>query len=372
MKPLAFDVVIVGAGPAGTTAALALRHSGLRVALLDKATFPRDKVCGDAIPGLAIKVLKAVCPERYADLATQGEPVLRTHRSQIFVGRQRSFYQHWVNEAYTMRRIDWDRFLWQGVMEDTATATYEGVHIKEVYPVSGGLGVTDGQQAWEAPIVIGADGAQSRLNRLLTHDKTDLQHHIAAVRGYYKGVSGLQPDTTEIYVHPDFPAAYFWVFPVGEEAANIGVGMLSSRIAQKGAKLRTVLEAWPERVPALAERLQNAVLERPIQGFGLPIGSKHRLNHGNHFMLVGDAAGLIDPLGGHGIDTAMLSGWYAAEQAIQAHQAQDFSAAGLRPYDTRLWERVGRGFAQRDRAMRFFNRFPHLLNALLLLRTWGK
>lgn len=369
MSASAFDVLIVGGGPAGTTCALALRESGLRVALLDKASFPRDKICGDAIPGRAIKVLKAVAPAHYAALGGRTDMALRTHRSQIFVGRRGSFFQQWVNEAYTVRRMDWDNFLMEAVKSVTATTVLEGVHVTGVQPVVGGLRVTDGQQAWEAPIVIGADGAQSRLNRLLTQDKTDLDHHIAAVRGYYSDVAGLQSDTTEIYVHADFPAAYFWVFPVGEKAANVGVGMLSSRIAQKGVKLREVLEAWPARVPALAERLKNARLEGRIQGFGLPIGSKHRLNYGDHFMLVGDAAGLIDPLGGHGIDTAMLSGLYAAEQALAAHLAQDFSGRCLSGYDARLYAELGKTFRQRERAMRFFNRYPRLLSALLRLKS---
>lgn len=370
MKITSFDIVIVGGGPAGSTCALALRESGLRVALLDKAQFPRDKICGDAIPGRAIKVLEAVAPERYAAIAAHPDAFWRAQRTRIFVGQRGSFYQNWVNEAYTARRIDWDNFLLEGVRTTTSTTLVEGVHITEVEQVAGGLRVSDGQRAWQAPIVIGADGAQSRLNRLLTQDKTDLDHHIAAVRGYYTGVTGLNTDTTEIYVHADFPAAYFWVFPVGETTANVGVGMLSSRIARDGVKLRQLLEAWPKRVPALAERLDNAQLEGRVQGFGLPIGSKRRPNYGDHFMLVGDAAGLIDPLGGHGIDTAMLSGQYAAQRAIAAHQVQDFSAGFLAGYNERLYAQLGASFDQRNRAMRFFNRYPKLLAALMKVRTW--
>ena len=106
----AYDVAIVGAGPAGTACALALRSSGLRVALLDKATFPRDKVCGDAVPGHAFKALRQLDPA-YVEALWQLQPRDDVRRSRLVAPDGGSFYMHWKLPALNSPRLDFDAAL---------------------------------------------------------------------------------------------------------------------------------------------------------------------------------------------------------------------------------------------------------------------
>src|ERR1044072_5269738 len=99
-----YDVVIVGAGPAGCACALALKDANLKVAILDKQSFPRDKVCGDAIPGRAVKTLKQISPE-FAEAFKNFPKKYLTQKTEVsFKGRSMNFY--WKNEAYTCARMD--------------------------------------------------------------------------------------------------------------------------------------------------------------------------------------------------------------------------------------------------------------------------
>jgi len=117
------DVLIIGAGPAGATAALALKDAGLKVALIDKAQFPRDKVCGDAIPGRAVRVLRELSPA-YAQAFQQFPKQCFTSCSAFYVNNHLPIELHWVNQAYTCARLDFDNWLVELVQKETDTELF--------------------------------------------------------------------------------------------------------------------------------------------------------------------------------------------------------------------------------------------------------
>ncbi|NJL74621.1 MAG: FAD-dependent oxidoreductase [Saprospiraceae bacterium] len=131
MNELAYDIAIIGGGPAGTTCALALKNSGLKVVILEKATFPRDKVCGDAIPGLAVKTLRQISPQYAEKLAALPEKHL-TKRTRFWLNDKRKVELTWVNPAYTCKRIDFDQQLFEWTKAERSIEVYENCNVQHL------------------------------------------------------------------------------------------------------------------------------------------------------------------------------------------------------------------------------------------------
>ena len=157
------------------------------------------------------------------------------------------------------------------------------------------------------------------------------------MRAYYSGVEGFHKDNfIELYFLKSITPGYFWIFPLPNGMANVGLGMRSDIVAKRRLNLRKMLPEIIEGVPFIKERFAGAKLEGKIIGYGLPLGSKQRLLSGDHYLLLGDAGHLIDPLTGEGIGNAFYSGFIAAELAEHALREARFDAAYLKAYDVRV------------------------------------
>jgi menaquinone-9 beta-reductase len=360
------DIIIIGAGPAGTTCALQLRNAPhLRVVLLDKATFPRQKVCGDAIGGHSMKLLLKYCPELVEDF--RAFPLkTRTRQTQFFVNRQKPFLIKWVNEAYCCTRTDFDNFLFEGVKKYAKNVkVVEDFAVHHIEQNTDGVTVwdKDSNKSYKAKIIIGADGAHSVVAKQLTDTRMEHLHHSAAVRTYFEGVTAMDKNTTEVYVSKAFTPGYFWVFPVSDTVVNVGFGMLSEEISKREVNLRKALFEFIEQTPILKTKFNAAIQIGKIEGFGLPMATRQVPMSGNGFLLIGDAASLIDPASGDGIGNAIASSIFAAEKAIEAFEKKDFSATFLKTYDDKIWEFLGKELRTNTRAMRLFTRFPWMADA---------
>jgi len=359
-----YDVAIVGAGPAGTACALALCGSGLRVVLLDKATFPRDKICGDAVPGHALKALQQLDPA-YTEALWQLQPRDDVRRSRLVAPSGRSFYMYWKLPTFNSPRLDFDAALLALVRQHTTTEIWENAALKnvEITTDCAQLALASGQ-VLTARLVVGCDGAQSVVGRrLLPEPRLARAHHCAGVRAYFENVADSESGTTEFFFSRSHLAGYLWLFPVGAGRYNVGLGMLSELVAQHKIDLRQLLLHNLATHPALAGRFAQARQLGPVRGFGLPIGGgRQRAASGARFLLCGDAASLIDPLQGHGIDLAIRSGILAAHQLKQCMEQQDFSAGFMRQYDAALQQQLGPQLARSYRLMRLLGTRPWLLN----------
>jgi geranylgeranyl reductase family protein len=358
-----YDILIVGAGPAGCATALALRHSGLRCLLVDKATFPRDKVCGDAIPGRAIQELRKLDPA-FAERFATSPRAMKTVRTAIHINGHAPFEFRWVNEAYTCRRVDFDAELLRLVRRHTPTEIREGVAITDLERRQDGVAVA--LEGADTPIltrlVIGADGAHSVVAKYLTGNRIDHTHYGAAVRTYYKGVTGVVPERAEIFVLPQFNPGYFWLFPLPGGAVNVGFGGHSVGLRRRQINLRRSVADFIAAYPGLAERFRHSEASTAPVGFGLPFGSRWIDVAGDRFLLTGDAAALIDPASGDGIGNALLSARLAAACAIRCAQAQDFSASATARYTHALRRTLGREFRRHTLGERVARRLPLLLD----------
>ena len=133
---------------------------------------------------------------------------------------------------------------------------------------------------------------------------------------------------------------YFWIFPLANGMANVGMGMLSSAVSSQKANLKQMMQEIIDTHPVIKERFKNATLHGKVEGWGLPLGSKKRNLSGERFLLTGDAGSLIDPFTGEGIGNAMVSGLVASRQIKAALEANDFSAEFLRSYDAALYKKL--------------------------------
>ncbi|MCB0697407.1 MAG: geranylgeranyl reductase family protein [Chitinophagaceae bacterium] len=364
-----YDVIIAGAGPAGCAAALALKDSGLKVALLERDIFPRDKVCGDAVPARAINTLRKI-DTVLADTFNSFEQKLLTRHTDV-VYNNKSLKLHWQIPAYTCKRIDLDNYLFQLVQQYASTDVVQDCKVVSVGPGEQGYVITDKQgNTYHAKLVIGADGAQSVTSKQLTSTILDREHHIGAVRAYYKGIDKLDADKTEMYINKNFLPGYFWIFPVAGGMANVGFGMISSDIVAKKANLRAMFYDFIYGVPGLKERFKYAEPVGKLEGHSLPLGSRRVQMSGDNFMLCGDAASLIDPITGEGIGNAMASGRLAGLHAIRCFEHNDFSAAYMKTYDNAVWKELGDELLLRTRAQKLFRRMPALLDVVFLVAGW--
>lgn len=367
-----FDVIIVGAGPAGTACALALRDAGLKIAVLDKHTFPRDKVCGDAIPSRVPKVLKSIDPEIAKEISAFPEKI-NVRGCRVVAPNLKHIDIFFSLEGYIATRLDFDNKMVEVMKRNASIRFFENHTVKEVTVHTDYVSVkTDNNITFQSQLIIGCDGAHSEVEKNLTAVKMDPRHYTGAVRAYYKNIAGTGEDMMEIHLLKEYPAAYFWIFPLQNNMANVGLGMLSEKIAEKKVNLRKSLLDIVSHHPQLSQRFKNATLTDEVRGYGLPMGSRRVKLSGNRFMLCGDAASLIDPATGEGIGNAMQSGKCAADQAKKCFTEKKFSASYMYAYDEKVFALLGKELKTKYLLQRVLGERAWLANAAVTLAAKNK
>jgi geranylgeranyl reductase family protein len=323
------DVIVVGAGPAGSTMAALLRGLGHDVLVLDSARFPRDKVCGEAVSPQAWPVLEATgAADRVRDLRPwplRGM-ALTSVDGTVFAGR----YPEAQAAGFAARRVVLD-----AVLLDQARA--RGACVREGVRVSGLLrerGRVAGVEAtgpegqpitFGARVVVGADGRHSVVARALGLRRRHRMRRFA-VRGHWEGVSGLL-DTGEMHVAR---GGYCGIAPLSGSLANVAFVLDRTEMQRAGGDVEgfyreQILSRWP----GLAERLSGARLLEPPRVIG-PLAVTARAVSAPGAVLVGDAAGFYDPFTGEGVTLALRTAQIAAaavDRALRASSPADADRA---------------------------------------------
>ena len=376
------NACIIGAGPGGAATALKLSYLGIPCVLIDKAKFPRDKVCGDAISGKVTTLLNRLDPEILTRFNVQpmqvdvwGIKFVSPSLRELDI----PFKPNYVRQAadapgYVSKRLDFDNFLIEEVKRRDNITFYEETEISEYQRSARGWQVRskDGQLHVDTRMLIVANGAYAAFSRQHAGLEKDNRHYAAAVRAYYKGVESLDQDNfIELHFVKSLTPGYFWIFPLPNGQANVGLGMRSDILSKRRLNLKAELLQLLEEHPKLRKRFRNAELVGNIRGFGLPLGSKKRVISGDHYMLVGDAGHLVDPLTGEGIGNAFYSGFIAAEQLQDCLTKDDFSAEILRAYDKRVDRVLGSEMRLSYRLQKMLM-YPFLVNLLASIIAGNK
>ena len=363
-------MIIVGAGPAGSTAALYAHRLGLNCILLDKAVFPRDKICGDALSGKSVRLMRELnLLEGVEEL--EGSEINRItfgspSHSQFDVHLKGNKNNDFITKGYVVPRKIFDNFLFKKA--DELTETRQGFTVNDVIyendNISGvkGTNIEGKEEILNAPIIMGCDGANSIIARKLGLYEMDMENTAVAIRCYYEGVEGLS-NQIELHYVSEVKPGYFWLFPAGNGKANIGIGLSKNDAKKEDRTLRQIMDEIVQS-DYFRSRFGNArPLEKPV-GWNLPLGRIQRKNHGNGFMLLGDAAGLVDPFTGEGIGNAMVAAKHAMQVASKAKNHKDYSERSFSEYDQLLWDDIG-GELRTSTKLQSLARSSFLLNFVI-------
>lgn len=313
-----YDLVVVGAGPAGAAAALAgrIHRPHARVLLIDRADFPRDKPCGDAVAAHAGDELARLgVLDVLADWPTVDRLRLRSPEGRVAARRCRR--ANWV----VPRRVFDARLVAAAVERGVERRTTRVRRLEQ----RDGMVVIDGDTASRA--VVAADGANSTVRRLLGVAPSPPGHLAVAIRGYGPAPAGVAEQL--IAMVADGWPSYAWSFPIGDGSANVGYGLLRDRLDGGKTQLRDRLAA------ALPDALADPAT---LRAHHLPFSSRRPVPSAGRILLAGDAASLVNPLSGEGIYYALLSGRLAGACAVEDPEG------ATRRYPRLLAAELGRHF----------------------------
>lgn len=369
------DVIVVGAGPGGSTAARYLANRGLHVSLIEKATFPRDKVCGD---GLTPRCTRALI--RLGIDVSEQNGWIHNLGLRVYGGRVEPFVLPWPElESFpsfglARRRTELDKILADHAVAGGAHL-YSGTTVTEpVLDASGricGVRTKDGG-LFTAPFVIAADGNSSRIALAMGREKREDRPMGVAVRTYVRSPrhdTEYMESWLELWdgkpKQSNLLPGYGWAFPLGDGTMNVGLGIVATNSKQLGrVDYRDMLAKWLKGAPEEWGIRWDDVSE-PVRGAALPMSFNRQPAYADGLLLVGDAGGMISPFNGEGIAYAMESAELAADAVAEAHYRGPGTSSAeraLQGYEMRLKDALGGYFRLGDVFVRLISnpRIMHL------------
>ncbi|WP_308072387.1 geranylgeranyl reductase family protein [Streptomyces bambusae] len=347
--------MVVGAGPAGSAAALHLARAGVDVLLLEKGGFPREKVCGDGLTPRSVHQLVRMGID-------VGAPGWVRNKGMRWVCDGNEVELDWPrlgslpDFGLTRTRHDFDDLL---AAHARAAGARLRTGVKVTGPMTDGAGRVTGVTAvhgpggepvvHRAPLVIAADGASARTALALGLERDAGRPVAAAARRYYRSEARTHDPYLELWADLRCPGTgrdlpgYGWVFPLGDGRVNVGLGALPQQRRSRPVDLRQTMELWLARTPEKwGLREENA--ESPLRSAPLPMGLNRRPQYRRGLLLVGDSAGMVSPWSGEGIAQALEAGELAAETIALAlaRPAGPRREYALQQYPVELLRRWGR------------------------------
>jgi geranylgeranyl reductase family protein len=349
------DVIVVGAGPAGSSAAYWLARAGVDVVVLEKSAFPREKVCGDGLTPRGVKALDDMGIDTSPAAGWVRHKGLRVHGGGQVIEVDWPELDSWPHYSLVRRRSEFDAQL-----ADHAQAAGARLHtgvtvtdplLDEAGRVVGVHTLTGPDKepgTWRATLVVSAEGLSGRLAKSLGLVRREDRPLGIAVRRYVR-----TPRASDDYLDISFDLSadgptrssmpgYGWIFGMGDGTANVGFGLLDTRRGD-GSDHREILRRWLDTFPA-EDGLDEEHAVTPLRGAGLPMALHRGPAYSRGLLLAGDSAGTVNPFNGEGISYAMETGRMAAETSVDALARPEGlqREAVLRRYPDRLRTTYGR------------------------------
>jgi len=333
------DVLIVGGGPAGSALAFYLAKQSIKVIVLEAEKFPRDKICGDAVSAVALAELHKMGVTNLDEFAKSNvinDVALFIEQEKITVDLARA--EDLPFQGRVIPRLQLDNWIYEAAIKAGASFL-EHTRLTN-YSIDNSCvlaQIKEGRQTKniKAKIIIGADGSNSTVARILNGNKPSEAYQLLGLRAYYEGVNG-PSDRCDIFFTKDNFPGLFWFFPTGPNTANVGSAMIGSTLPQNQNHVKTLLNNQIKNNKNFAERIGDGKMNQKIYGWPLTFQDPKSKVFGTRVLLIGDAAGLINPLSGDGIQYALLSARWASECVIECVTKNDFSIDALNVYKKKL------------------------------------
>ncbi|MEV0425246.1 geranylgeranyl reductase family protein [Micromonospora sp. NPDC049836] len=325
------DVIVVGAGPGGSATAYHLARHGVRVLLLEKTEFPREKVCGDGLTPRAVRQLIRMGVDTSPEAGWLQNKGLRVIGGGIRLELDWPDLASFPNYGLVRTRLDFDDLLAQRAVAAGAKLR-TSVNVlgpvldadDRVIGVQAEVGPDNEPATFHAPLVVAADGVSGRFPLALGLAKREDRPIGVAVRRYYRSPAKHDDDYLESWLELRAKGSdallpgYGWIFGLGDGRVNVGLGVLNSSAAFGKTNYRRLLTDWLANTPEDWGMTDETNAEGPILGAALPMGFNRVPHYTRGVLLVGDSGGMVNPFNGEGIAYAMESGELAAEVAVQA------------------------------------------------------
>ena len=347
-----FDVVIIGAGPSGSNAAISYKklNPDLKIALVDKAIFPRDKSCGDAFGPGVISALKRFGNEHI--LEDEPEVV-----STTLFGPKNIGIQNYIPEVknkedsivYVIPRLDLDNRI-LNLAKEEEVETFEGYRFSKFFNNEESVSVEIENEAkekyiLEAKLLVGADGANSRVRKSLNLKQNSDWNKAIAIRAYIDSPNYLEifkERTLMFEINVSAIKGYAWAFPSKGDLLKIGIGVPLSVFKKEKMDIKNLLDEFVKTLEGRGVIVENLRMEK---SFMLPFASSRpKLGH-NRVALIGDAGSMINPMSGEGIFYGMEAGFLLANATHQLiNEGGSVLNKGITKYEKVFNKRFGKHF----------------------------
>lgn len=341
-----FDAVVVGAGPAGCSAAIRLALKGVRTALVDRSVFPREKVCGDAVGGAGAAILHEYgltqAIEKAEAIRLKGIIVVPPEGERM--GWDLSSDGQEFESGFLLPRQDLDSLL-AAAADEAGAIRVEGLRVTGPVIKDGVVSGVEGRRNGKhtvisAGVVVAADGAFSVLARSMRGGGGDRERTMLAVRAYACGIDPIEGGHLELYYDDTILPSYAWIFPLGAGRANIGFFASCRQMRRLGSTLSRAYFQFLQRCAPFRTRLERAHTMEPFRRGAMRLGPPDGPCVYAGMLVAGEAAPFTDPLIGEGISAALVTGRLAADAAGAALSAGDYSADGPLGEYERSWRRI--------------------------------
>lgn len=315
MMTLSCDLLIIGAGPAGSAAAITARANNLSVTIIDKASFPREKCCGDGLTTGALRHLEelGLNPEHVPSWKTLDDvKVAGPNRKLISfpLPRKNGIF------AAVARRSELDAALLD-LAREAGAVVHEQTALQAIATTPTGVTVKAGDREYQAAMVIAADGMWSPTRKMLGLNTQGYRGDWHGFRQYFTNVGPVAENELCVWFEEDLLPGYVWSFPLADGSANVGFGILRD----SNIKIQDMRALWPDILqrPHIREVLgEDAIPEGPHRGLPIPAQLGSTVLTADRVIFVGDAATATDPMTGEGIGQALETGILAARSIADA------------------------------------------------------